>query len=305
VSHAGEIHLLNIIDTKPQAAVSLYAEPYLDIKIDFVQALYTEDQPIEDPKDSIEEQGLTLNNENIRTSQSSLCRNCHRQVPLSSKVIHENMCIRMNTLCPKCNTVVKKGEMAAHDELNHIFVECVCGLLIEKYQLKEHKISYCSERKVSCPYCQYSALAKEMDEHMVHCGTRTQPCSYCNQFKKLNEMEYHLSKCKLNPNSEINIGYQFKCSKCEFNLKQILTDPRDDILPTYTTDSFISHVKSDHCNDPPCKMICPICASKYKSQGIITTPKNIDNLYQHILLHEMRILKELQWRTERLSERFT
>jgi len=195
--------------------------------------------------------------------------------------------------------------MATHDEQNHIPVPCVCGSIIEKFQLKEHKISFCPLRKVSCPYCQYSVLAKEMDEHMTHCGTRTQPCNYCNVYKKLNEMEYHLSKCKFNPNSEVNIGIHFKCPKCELNLKEILTDPREDILPTYTTDSFISHVKSDHCNDPPFKLICPVCTSKYNSQGINSTPKTIDNLYQHILLHELRILKEQQWRSQKLVERFT
>jgi len=243
------------------------------------------------------EQGRTLINDNLRSSQSSLCRNCHRQIPGASIVMHESMCVRMNVLCPKCNAVVKKGEMEIHDKQNHSLVECACGVMVEQIQLKEHKLTLCELRKVSCPYCQYSILAKEMDEHMIHCGTRTAPCDYCKKLFKLAEMQLHLSKCKFNPNAEIN-NQQFHCPQCEINLKQILMEQStEQLLPNYTAESFISHIKSEHSNDPPLKLMCPICSSKQPSAPIA-------NLYQHVLLHEIRILKEQQWRNKKLTERF-
>lgn len=37
--HNGQTHLLNVLEIQPASAVSLVAEPYLDIKIEFAQAL--------------------------------------------------------------------------------------------------------------------------------------------------------------------------------------------------------------------------------------------------------------------------
>lgn len=243
----------------------------------------------------------------LHSSQSSLCRNCHRQVPLSSFTIHETMCFRINVLCPKCNAVVKKGEMVVHDEQNHRLVDCNCGLKVEQSQLNDHKLTSCDLRKVSCMYCQYSVIAREMDEHTLHCSTRTEPCPYCKKFIILSEMEIHVSKCLLNPDTHIrNYDNQFCCPRCEYNLKQILSEqPYEQLLSTYTTESFIRHVKSEHSNDSPLKLICPICSIKHDSQSVTTPPVPVNNLYQHILLHEIRYSQEQQWRNKKLSERFT
>jgi hypothetical protein len=37
--HNGQTHLLNVLEIQPASAVSLVAEPYLDIKIEFAQAI--------------------------------------------------------------------------------------------------------------------------------------------------------------------------------------------------------------------------------------------------------------------------
>jgi len=66
LAHNGQTHLLNVLEIQPASAVSLIAEPYLDIKIEFAQALdYREEnaksgqRAFESPKTSGSDKKLT------------------------------------------------------------------------------------------------------------------------------------------------------------------------------------------------------------------------------------------------------
>jgi len=63
-------------------AVSLVSEPYLDLKIEFAQALDYVEKEIREENNEMEvveqEEGVILGHESLKTSQSTICGNCKK-----------------------------------------------------------------------------------------------------------------------------------------------------------------------------------------------------------------------------------
>eukprot|EP00029_Vermamoeba_vermiformis_P013246 TRINITY_DN8162_c0_g1_i1.p1 TRINITY_DN8162_c0_g1~~TRINITY_DN8162_c0_g1_i1.p1 ORF type:complete len:515 (+),score=117.06 TRINITY_DN8162_c0_g1_i1:3-1547(+) len=158
--HNGQTHLLNVLEIQPASAVSLVAEPYLDIKIEFAQALDYSEEDVKsgmrafeapssvptDKKPTVDTSGQTLGNTNnnstantVGDASTQICPNCKKAISRALFVMHENTCRRLNAYCDKCHQVVPKDKLTEHNNEFHALVSCECGEQIESGQLARHK----------------------------------------------------------------------------------------------------------------------------------------------------------------------
>lgn len=98
--------------------------------------------------------------------------------------MHENTCIRRNTLCEKCGQLIEKSLLSKHFEEFHTLVTCDCGTQAEKQFLILHQTRECSLRKVTCAYCSFQTKQLYLLEHQIPCGEKTELCPKCNLYIK-------------------------------------------------------------------------------------------------------------------------
>ncbi|EEP77747.1 conserved hypothetical protein [Uncinocarpus reesii 1704] len=158
------------------------------------------------------------------------CTNCHQWVPKRTAILHENFCLRNNTLCSKCQKVFQKrseewqnhwhclyDEAHGNDEYskrkhNSIFhVEQACKgcpfIARNTPDLAHHRTTTCPQKPILCQFChlvvpqQGDGDPDVLDPEVLHTnltphefvdGTRTTECHLCNRIIRLRDMNTHL-----------------------------------------------------------------------------------------------------------------
>lgn len=144
---------------------------------------------------------------------TTLCRNCRRQISTSNFVLHEMHCKRNISVCEHCNEPIPKAEMEVHFEENHAKIPCPkCKIQVEKQHLEIHEEQECLKRQVKCTYCEMHVAKGELDDHQEYCGTRTENCVLCGQFIMVKDMARHEE------------------SRCSYGGIQPKTNPRTNVL---------------------------------------------------------------------------
>ncbi|XP_062590468.1 TRAF-type zinc finger domain-containing protein 1-like isoform X2 [Saccostrea cucullata] len=147
---------------------------------------------------------------------TTLCKNCRRQIATSNFVLHEMHCKRNISLCEHCNEPIPRAEMEVHFEENHAKIPCPkCNKEVEKQHLEIHEEQECLKRPIKCVYCEMDVAKGELEEHQGYCGTRTENCIRCGQFIMVKDMAQHEeSRCnyreiqpKNNNNTPVDIPH--------------------------------------------------------------------------------------------------
>ncbi|GAB5359447.1 hypothetical protein AAMO2058_000544900 [Amorphochlora amoebiformis] len=132
----------------------------------------------------------------IKSSQFSECENCRRPIPTSRMTMHRLQCVRRNTYCKECKTVVPKRHFRRHNLIQHGPIICPdCGLEVlgGQAEMKAHLLRQCKMRAVVCLFCPIRLRFCERDAHVRECGVRPCICLKCGQPFKKREMKYHLT----------------------------------------------------------------------------------------------------------------
>eukprot|EP01129_Flabellula_baltica_P009995 TRINITY_DN4173_c0_g2_i1.p1 TRINITY_DN4173_c0_g2~~TRINITY_DN4173_c0_g2_i1.p1 ORF type:complete len:510 (+),score=98.13 TRINITY_DN4173_c0_g2_i1:376-1905(+) len=276
IPHNGKIYLMNILELEPNNAVTLISDPYLDLKIEFTQALdFVEEKEVEKP-----ESGNTIVNDNLRESSSVICRTCQRAIPVQSSVLHENMCSKRNKLCEICNAVVRKENFDDHIETEHCEVLCECGENVEKYRLQFHKSELCELRMTSCSNCQYQCSYLEMKEHKEQCDSKSSPCNYCGKYFTNKNIHFHEQNCSYRPQFQEEVYY---CPIC--------IDIGD--TQEYMEEEYYLHVKGAHKTKLNDYINCPICFIKLGTSTVVP------DFFRHTERHEINYIRSQSFRERR------
>jgi hypothetical protein len=180
------------------------------------------------PKDSQKPIVIDLDDEEMHSPDEEQCKNCHQWVPKRSMMLHENVCLRNNILCPHCKNVFqKKSEQwqnhwhcphdsefgstpeskQKHDEVSHI--ECPCPncpfVGANLRNLATHRTSLCPGKIILCQFCHLEvpqegdpfdpspdSLISGLTAHELADGARTTECHLCNKIVRLRDMATHL-----------------------------------------------------------------------------------------------------------------
>ncbi|XP_061197301.1 TRAF-type zinc finger domain-containing protein 1-like isoform X2 [Saccostrea echinata] len=131
--------------------------------------------------------------------ETTLCKNCRRQIGKSNFVLHEMHCKRNISLCEHCNEPIPRAEMEVHFEEIHAKIPCPkCNKEVEKQHLESHEEDECLKRPIKCIYCEMDVAKGELEEHQGYCGTRTENCIRCGQFIMVKDMAQHEeSRCNI------------------------------------------------------------------------------------------------------------
>jgi hypothetical protein len=158
------------------------------------------------------------------------CKNCHQCVPKGSLFLHENFCLRNNTVCPQgCEQVFQKRSEAyknhwhcphdtftgntplsrqKHDATYHTPQECPsCTLGFPSVpMLAAHKVTECPGKLILCRFCHLQVpqegdptgppnpelLLSGLTPHELADGGRTTECHLCNKIVRFRDMDTHL-----------------------------------------------------------------------------------------------------------------
>ncbi|KAG7257799.1 hypothetical protein CRUP_037335, partial [Coryphaenoides rupestris] len=92
---------------------------------------------------------------------TQICSNCKHDIPEANFTTHEIHCRRNIALCDVCQEPVRRLELQAHKEQEHV------------------QSSECTLRLIPCQYCGLELASGQAREHEEYCGTRTEPCAAC------------------------------------------------------------------------------------------------------------------------------
>ncbi|KAI9827855.1 MAG: hypothetical protein M1832_004344 [Thelocarpon impressellum] len=153
------------------------------------------------------------------------CKNCQQWVPARTMMLHENFCLRNNTLCPKCQGVFKKSSAdwadhwhcshdsahgnspasrAKHDATAH--TPAACPACQEEFPslsaLAHHRVTLCPGKLILCRFCHLTvpqeggptaeSLMADLTPHELADGARTADCHLCGKPVRLRDMDAHL-----------------------------------------------------------------------------------------------------------------
>jgi hypothetical protein len=157
------------------------------------------------------------------------CKNCLQWVPQGRLFLHENFCLRNNTLCPKgCGQVFQKRSpeweahwhcphdasygntptsKSKHDHFSHN--EQTCPSCSKTYPsislLAQHRTTECPGKLILCRFCHLAVpqegdpdapsaeqLLSGLTAHELADGARTTECHLCGRIVRLRELDAHL-----------------------------------------------------------------------------------------------------------------
>ncbi|XP_053135423.1 TRAF-type zinc finger domain-containing protein 1 isoform X2 [Hemicordylus capensis] len=128
-------------------------------------------------------------------SETRLCSNCKKDIPVANFTIHEIHCSRNLGVCPMCKESFPKSEMRSHQELEHTQVMCKCSMKMDRGLLQEHVALACPLRPVTCQHCDLELAFNKLRDHEDYCGTRTERCVRCSRNVMLKDLKEHPKDC--------------------------------------------------------------------------------------------------------------
>nr|XP_056715612.1 TRAF-type zinc finger domain-containing protein 1 [Euleptes europaea] len=155
-------------------------------------------------------------------SETQLCSNCKKDIPVANFTIHEIHCCRNIGVCHFCQESVPKSEMKNHMELEHTQVTCKCSMKMERGDLPEHEASACPLRPVACQHCDLELAFHKLQDHVDYCGTRTEQCSRCSRNVMLKDLKEHPEDCGKKA-EEGQLGQPKPCLNSEVSLRNVQT----------------------------------------------------------------------------------
>ncbi|KAM3825952.1 TRAF-type zinc finger domain-containing protein 1 isoform 1-T2 [Vipera latastei] len=130
-----------------------------------------------------------------KESETQLCNNCQKDIPLANYTIHEIHCSRNIGICPICKESFPKAEMRTHREQEHAQIICKCSMRMDRGLLQDHVALECPLRPVACRHCDIELAFCKLQDHEDYCGARTERCSRCNRNIMLRELKTHPIDC--------------------------------------------------------------------------------------------------------------
>lgn len=128
-------------------------------------------------------------------SETQLCSNCQKEIPLANFTMHEIHCSRNIGVCHICKESFPKSEMKSHQELEHTQVTCKCSMKMDRGLLQEHMALECPLRCVACQHCDLELAFNRLQEHEDYCGARTERCVRCSRNVMLKDLKEHPEDC--------------------------------------------------------------------------------------------------------------
>ncbi|XP_026544982.1 TRAF-type zinc finger domain-containing protein 1 [Notechis scutatus] len=128
-------------------------------------------------------------------SETQLCNNCQKEIPLANFTIHEIHCSRNIGVCPLCKESFPKAEMRTHQEQEHAQIVCKCSMRMDRGLLQDHVAFECPLRPVACQHCDIELAFCKLQDHEDYCGARTERCVRCNRNIMLRELKTHPIDC--------------------------------------------------------------------------------------------------------------
>ncbi|KAI9700842.1 MAG: hypothetical protein M1836_002211 [Candelina mexicana] len=171
---------------------------------------------------------VTMNDDGALPSDEVRCKNCYQLVPQRTMMLHENFCLRNNTLCPHCKRVFKTSSpewknhwhcpydtssgstptsKLKHDEIFHTSHPCPnCSYTAPNLpSLAHHRTTLCPGKIILCQFCHLlvpqegdptepnaEALLSNLTSHELADGARTTDCHLCSKIVRLRDMSTHL-----------------------------------------------------------------------------------------------------------------
>jgi uncharacterized C2H2 Zn-finger protein len=141
-----------------------------------------------------DKEGQTLGgtSDQAGASETKICSNCRRAVPVGAILLHEAQCARRNFRCPQCGEVMPLDQKDKHLSVAHALLKCECGKEFEQDVLPLHKEYECPRRGVKCVYCGLVLPYEEKGPHQFECGSRTAKCPHCDKIHKRRDMKTHI-----------------------------------------------------------------------------------------------------------------
>ncbi|KAF5746761.1 XIAP-associated factor 1 [Tripterygium wilfordii] len=127
---------------------------------------------------------------------TSICSHCDRAIPSSNIDLHFAHCSRNLERCKICGDMVPKKHAEEHFLNTHAPVSCsLCNETMQRDILPIHKGENCSQRIVTCEFCEFPLPAIDLAEHQEVCGNRTELCPLCSRYIRLRERYNHETRC--------------------------------------------------------------------------------------------------------------
>lgn len=158
------------------------------------------------------------------------CKNCQQWVPQRTLFLHENFCLRNNSLCPHCSNVFQKSSAlwkdhwhcahddaygstllshTKHDSIFHTAQKCQeCGYRASNVpDLAHHRTTICPTKPILCRFCHLQVpqqgpedpnpsdpevMLSGLTPHELSDGARTTECHLCSKIIRLRDMSTHL-----------------------------------------------------------------------------------------------------------------
>ena len=151
--------------------------------------------------------------------EKELCENCGKEVPIANYQMHEAYCLRNIQPCSLCGMKISRSEEKEHIKEYHDEITCVnCGQKITRNEQESHLADECSQRTVSCEFCEILLPRERMTEHKEFCGSRTEICPRCSCRVLIKQLKSHEKSCE---------GASYCLVPCEFCTKMIAFDRLD------------------------------------------------------------------------------
>ena len=178
----------------------------------------------------LDEDDATITGEDPTGPDEERCANCHQAVPKRTMFLHQNFCLRNNTLCPHCHLVFQKSSSewqnhwhcprdsshgntlsshTKHDSLMHTSRSCPsCDYeATNTPDLAHHRTTTCPGKLILCQFCHLQVPQQGSDDpspdsaevilsgltpHELSDGARTTECHICSKITRLRDMTTHL-----------------------------------------------------------------------------------------------------------------